>query len=131
MGVSRLPDSRAMISTSIERADPDNYGHHPNLPPPVISSTTSNRFVVRFVLHKLDNNFNCSVPWSLGMQVAAWMRHAAATALREEGYPDEFVNSYVLGHGNGHGKHMSFVPVPTIRTMHSDGSIQRVMLMEP
>jgi CRISPR-associated protein Csb2 len=85
-----------------------------------------------FVLRELRNeNVFFKVPWGLGMRVAAWMRHAAATALREEGYRDDFVNSYVLGHGHGHGRHMSFVPVPTIRRAHGDGAIRRVMLVEP
>jgi CRISPR-associated protein Csb2 len=85
-----------------------------------------------FLLRQLNDSERWyAVPWSLGMKVAAWMRHAAATALREEGYPDEFVNSYVLGHGDGHDRHMSFAPVPTIRSMHADGSVRRVMLIEP
>lgn len=86
----------------------------------------------RFVLRQLtDENVFFKVPWGLGMQVAAWMRHATATALREEGYRDDFVNSYVLGHGTGNGKHISFVPVPTIRRTHGDGAVRRVMLVEP
>jgi len=59
------------------------------------------------------------------------MRHAAAEALRQERYSDDFVNSYVLGHGNGHGKHMSFVPVPSVGFSHADGTIRRVMVLEP
>jgi CRISPR-associated protein Csb2 len=86
----------------------------------------------KFALRKLENSTqHYAVPWALGMKVAAWMRHAAAEALRAEGYPDDFVNSYVLGHGNGHGRHMSFVPVPNIGTIHPDGAIRRVMLVEP
>lgn len=85
-----------------------------------------------FLLRQLtDSEKWHAVPWALGMKVAAWMRRATANALREEGYPDEFVNSYVLGHGDGHTRHMSFVPIPTIRTMHSDGMVRRVMLIEP
>jgi CRISPR-associated protein Csb2 len=86
----------------------------------------------QFSLRRLDDeDKNYAVPWALGMQVAAWMRHAAAEALRDEGYPDNFVNSYVLGHGNGHERHMSFVPVPTVHAKHPDGAIRRVMLVEP
>lgn len=72
-----------------------------------------------------------SVPWALGMQVAAWMRGAAHEALKGE-YQQEFIDSYVLGHGEeGRKSHVSFVPVPSIRTMHGDGAIRRVMILEP
>jgi hypothetical protein len=32
-----------------------------------------------------------------------------AEALRQEDYPDEFVDSYILGHGSGQARHLSFV----------------------
>ena len=86
----------------------------------------------RFVLCQIgrrDNYFQ--LPWASGMKLAAWMRHAAAEALRQEGYEDSYINSYVLGHGNGHGRHMSFVPVPNIGATHSDGAIRRAMIVEP
>jgi CRISPR-associated protein Csb2 len=86
----------------------------------------------RFVLRKLDDAEEFyRIPWSLGMQLAAWLRHATAEALRQERYEEEFINSYVLGHGNERGKHLSFVPVPTIGSDHSDGVIRRVMILEP
>jgi CRISPR-associated protein Csb2 len=86
----------------------------------------------KFVLRKLENsNTPYSVPWALGMKTAAWLRHAAAEALRQEGYSDDLVNTYVLGHGNGHDRHMSFVPVPNIGTIYPDGAIRRIMLVEP
>lgn len=85
----------------------------------------------KFALRKLENSAPYAVPWALGMKVAAWMRHAAAEALRQEGYPDDLINSYVLGHGNGHGRHISFVPVPNIGTIYPDGAIRRIMLVEP
>lgn len=85
-----------------------------------------------FLLRRLnDSDKWYAVPWALGMKVAAWMRNATAKALREEAYPEGFINSYVLGHGDGHSRHMSFVPIPTIRTMYSDGAVRRVMLVEP
>ena len=65
------------------------------------------------------------------MKVAAWMRHAVAEALRQEQYAEEFINSYVLGHGDGHAAHMSFIPVPNIGTIYPDGAIRRVMVLEP
>lgn len=86
----------------------------------------------QFVLRTLEDAESFfKVPWSLGMQLAAWIRHAAAEALRQERYKEEFINTYVLGHGNGHGKHLSFVPVPTIGSEYSDGIIRRVMILEP
>lgn len=92
--------------------------------------------VAKFVLRKLDNaNTPYAVPWALGMKVAAWMRHAAAEALRQERHPkyssEDFINSYVLGHGSGRSKHMSFVPVPNVGTIYPDGAIRRVMVVEP
>jgi CRISPR-associated protein Csb2 len=86
----------------------------------------------RFLLRRIEDNDKWyGVPWAFAMRPAAWMRHAAAEALREEGFPEETVNGYVLGHGNGHNRHMSFVPVPTIRAGSSDGAVRRVMLVEP
>jgi CRISPR-associated protein Csb2 len=88
--------------------------------------------IASFCLRQLnDSDQWYAVPWALGMKVAAWMRHATANSLLEEGYTEEFVNSYVLGHGDGHSRHMSFVPIPTIRTKYSDGAVRRVMLVEP
>jgi CRISPR-associated protein Csb2 len=88
--------------------------------------------IARFSLRKLEDlEAPYRVPWALGMRVAAWMRHAAAEALRQEKYLDDFINGYVLGHGNGHGRHMSFVPVPNVGFRHADGAIRRVMVLEP
>lgn len=88
--------------------------------------------LVAFQLRKLeDENAFFTVPYQLSMKVAAWMRHAAAEALRKEGIPDTIVDSYVLGHGNGYGRHMSFAPLPSIGTMHTNGSVRRVMVVEP
>jgi len=87
----------------------------------------------RFMLCKLGNgDASYAVPWTLAIKVAAWMRHAVAEALRDEGYSVAEVNEYVLGHGTeGHRRHMSFVPVPSVGGPHPDGAIRRVMLVEP
>ncbi len=109
-----------------------NYGVHPYrrvliaVPP-----------VSTFLLRQLENESAWfSVPWAFSMRVAAWMRHAVAEALRDE--PDVLrqagvsVDEYVLGHGNdGHQRHMSFVPVPSIGGSHADGGVRRVMVAEP
>lgn len=85
-----------------------------------------------FQLRKLeDENEFFVVPYQLATKVAAWMRHAASEALKKEHFPEDRINSYVLGHGNGHGRHMSFVPLPSIGTMHTRSSVRRVMLVEP
>ena len=88
--------------------------------------------VARFLLRQLNDSEKWfSTPWALGLKVAAWMRHRTANALREEGYPEGFINGYVLGHGEGHDRHISFVPIPTIRQTNADGAIRRVMVVEP
>ncbi len=89
--------------------------------------------VAIFLLRRLDNEADWfSVPWAFSMRVAAWMRHAVAEALLEEGYSESQVNEYVLGHGDdGHRRHMSFVPVPSIGGPHADGAVRRVMVVEP
>jgi len=89
--------------------------------------------VATFLLRQLDNTGAWfSVPWAFSMRVAAWMRHAVAEALREEGYNETEINEYVLGHGgDGHRRHMSFVPLPSIGGPHADGAVRRVMLVEP
>jgi len=89
--------------------------------------------VAMFLLRQLDNTSAWfSVPWAFSMRVAAWMRHAVAEALREEGHSESEVNEYVLGHGSdGHKRHMSFVPLPSIGGPHADGAVRRVMLVEP
>lgn len=86
----------------------------------------------RFILRQLkDAEAFYKVPWALGMQLAAWLRHAAAEALRQERYKEDFINSYVLGHGNGHGRHLSFVPVPSVGFRHTDGIVRRAMIVGP
>ncbi len=93
--------------------------------------TRSAAALARFALRRIDSDAPYSVPWVLGMKVAAWVRHAAAEALLEEGVDRSRVNSFVLGHGDGHARHLSFVPVPSIRTLHGDGAVRRVMIVEP
>lgn len=87
--------------------------------------------MAQFLLFNHEDNCLYAVPWAMSIQVAAWMRHAVAKALRQERYSPDFINSYVLGHGNGHGRHLSFVPVPSIGFRHTDGLIRRVIVLEP
>ena len=105
-----------------------NYGQQP-----YCKATLTVPPVATFYLRKLgDPSGWYSVPWAFSMRVAAWMRHAVAVALRTEGYSEDYVNEYVLGHGgDGHRRHVSFVPLPSIGYPHADGAIRRVMLVEP
>jgi CRISPR-associated protein Csb2 len=98
---------------------------------PVGSSTDVS--IARFELRQLENDrASYSVPWSLGpVRVAPWLRNAAHRALRRVNSRSEAeINSYVLGHGEGYGKHVSFVAVPSIGS-HADGSVRRAMIVEP
>jgi len=72
------------------------------------------------------------IGWHAAMEVAAWLRHAAAEALRHERGID--VDSFVLGHTEGQGDRshrLSFVPLPSIGHAKADGRVRRVMFVEP
>jgi CRISPR-associated protein Csb2 len=109
-----------------------NYGQQPYR-----QVNTAMPPVAMFLLRQLDNTGAWfSVPWAFSMRVAAWMRHAVADALRDEldllRQNGVSVDEYALGHGDdGHRRHMSFVPLPSIGGPHTDGAIRRVMLVEP
>lgn len=105
-----------------------NYGQQPYR-----RVTAATPPLATFLLRQLDNaSAWFSVPWAFSMRVAAWMRHAVSEALRDEGYSEWEVNEYVLGHGSdGHHRHMSFVPLPSIGGPHADGAVRRVMAVEP
>lgn len=64
--------------------------------------------------------------------VAAWLRHAAAEALREEGVDEATITAEVLGHGEtgNRGPRISYAPVPTVGHEYSDGAVRRVLLVE-
>jgi len=75
-----------------------------------------------------------SVSWRQAMVVAAWLRHAAAEALREEHWDAGVIDSYVLGHaatGEAPGNRLSFLPLPSIGHSHGDGRVRRVAIAEP
>jgi CRISPR-associated protein Csb2 len=71
--------------------------------------------------------------WKQTQTVAAWLRHAAADALADEELRQSWIDSYVLGHTSPEnlGRRMSFVPLPSVGHRNSDGSIRRVMIVEP
>jgi CRISPR-associated protein Csb2 len=75
-----------------------------------------------------------SVRWQETMLAAAWLRHAAGEYLKQvEGYPQEWIDSYVLGHGTGdaRGQRLSYVPLPTIGHAHADGRVRRALVVQP
>ncbi len=74
-----------------------------------------------------------SARWDQVQTVAAWLRHTASEALRQEELDESWINSFVLGHtAPDHlGHRLSFVPLPSIGHQHSDGGIRRVMIVEP
>jgi CRISPR-associated protein Csb2 len=84
------------------------------------------------------NDWETSIahPWALSRDVAAWLRHATAQALLEEGLPEDFVNSYALGHPNAansesNSSRISYLPLPSIGHRYVYGLIRRVALVEP
>lgn len=102
------------------------------LPQPYSHSGVAQRPAARYELRKLDDSAAWhAVAWSRAPIVAAWARHAAAEALRDEGFSEQTVNEYVLGHGAGRERHLSFVPVPTVRRGSSDGAVRRLLIVEP
>ncbi len=86
------------------------------------------------LLSAADGVSEWSKPWEDTMIVAAWLRHAAAEAIREEGIAREVIDSFVLGHppdGTDPSFRLSFAPMPSIGHRYADGRIRRVMIVEP
>src|ERR1022692_2497436 len=71
--------------------------------------------------------------WVQAQTVAAWVRHAAGEALKQEDLSQAWIDSFVLGHTapDDLGNRLSFVPLPSIGHQHSDGGIRRVLIVEP
>jgi CRISPR-associated protein Csb2 len=87
---------------------------------------------VTFSLLTVDGE-SLSKGWHDAMKISAWMRHAAAEALRGEAFGED-VDSYVLGHTpkqSDASHRMSFVPLPSIGHPNSDGRTRRVLFAEP
>jgi len=75
-----------------------------------------------------------SVRWQDTMVVAAWLRHVAGEYLKKvEGQPQNWIDSYVLGHGTGdaRGQRLSYIPLPTIGHPHADGRVRRALVAQP
>jgi CRISPR-associated protein Csb2 len=71
--------------------------------------------------------------WDQGMILAGQLRHHVAQALRAEEIDTSFVASYAEGHdeSTASAPRLSYVPLPSIGFIHSDGAIRRVMIVEP
>jgi CRISPR-associated protein Csb2 len=85
-------------------------------------------------LRSLGGTEGYSVGWHAGMEVAAWLRHASAKALRRDEAAGIDVDSFVLGHTEGEddrSHRLSFVPLASIGHANADGRVRRVMLVEP
>lgn len=89
-----------------------------------------NRAFAAFKLETAEGE-GFSWPWPDAPVVAAWLRHAAAEALREEAFDECRIAGEVLGHAEGNGgPRMSYVPVPTVGHQFSDGAVRRALLVE-
>lgn len=73
--------------------------------------------------------------WRKSMVVAAWLRHAAGHALREEQFPENFVQSFVEGHtteGESKSNRLSYLAIPSIHpTQESAEGVRRAMIVAP
>ena len=87
-----------------------------------------------FGLQRIDGE-SFSLDWRQVQDVAAWLRHMAGAAMREEfGDEDEaWINSYVMGHTAKHelGMRLSYLPLPSIGHLNSDGGIRRALIVAP
>lgn len=89
--------------------------------------------VAQFRLLDTKSEPTRSVAWADCMKVAGWLRHAAAQALIQRGWPAAEVAAYVQGHieDDDKSRRLSYVPLPSIAGPHGDGRIRRVMIVEP
>lgn len=90
------------------------------------------RRCIALELQSLDGS-PFSMRWDQTQTVAAWLRHAAAEALKQEELKQDWIDSYVLGHTAPQdlGNRLSFVPLSSIGHKNTDGGIRRVLIVEP
>lgn len=66
--------------------------------------------------------------------VAAWLRQAANEAAEGMGLDQEFVETFVCGHGTddlAKSRRLSYLPLPSIGHLHIDGRVRRAFFVEP
>lgn len=101
------------------------------------------RHVAAFSLLKLDaSGFRPFDTARWALTVAGMTRHAAWCAARRSGRPEEWINAFILGHGEskGDGKHLTvgsrrfaYLPLPSLEARGGEkarvvGSVRRVIL---
>jgi CRISPR-associated protein Csb2 len=103
------------------------------VPPALTRTLYSINARVNYMLFSLESPDGqpFSYPIEEGMKVAAWTRHAVASALKDK-FDPQTIRSYVYGHGDSAQREdrLSYVPLPSIGSVHSDGRIRRVMIAQ-
>lgn len=102
------------------------------------------RNVVSFSLRTPDDSRFSTFDSRQGLKVAAMLRHAAKQAAIIARQPEEFVNRFVLGHGEARGEshqpvgpqRLSILPLPSLELRGKNhnpvvGSIRRVLVTVP
>lgn len=95
--------------------------------------TPAPRPILAFDLRVNEDDWVTSKPWAKAMHVAAWLRHAAASALQAEDFPEECIRQFIQGHTDAAnlGHRASFLPLPSIGMRHTDGIIRRALIAFP
>ncbi|MDG6934382.1 MAG: type I-U CRISPR-associated protein Cas5/Cas6 [Nitrososphaerota archaeon] len=70
-----------------------------------------------------------SYPPEALVNISAWLRHAAAEAVRGK-VSEEVLKGWILGHSsnNSGDERLSYIPLPSVGSEHSDGRIRRIMV---
>ena len=92
-----------------------------------------------FAFYRPDENKMRSFPATRAIAVAGMVRYLAGKMARQTGHcdpdsdRDQWVNEYVMGHGESDGlrARFSYLPLPTIRPPNVLGDIRRVIVAEP
>jgi CRISPR-associated protein Csb2 len=92
-----------------------------------------------FAFYRLDADKRRSFPVTRAIAVAGMVRCLTRKMARETGHGeegtdlDQWVNDYVLGHGESEGirPRFSYLPLPTIRPPNALGDLYRVIIAEP
>lgn len=89
-----------------------------------------------FELRNLDGS-RCSYPHRKFVHIAGMVRHLAIEAMKiapPRGVSDDWVETYVAGHmaeGSQRHRQLSYLPMPSVGTEHTDPSVRRVMIVAP